>query len=451
LLASATFTGETASGWQTVTFASPVSITAGTTYVAGYLDPNGHYSATDGGFNSAVTNGPLTGVANGTSANGVYAYATSPTFPTSTYQAENYWVDVVFAPGTVTAPGQVTGVSATGGAQSATVSWSAPSTGGAPTKYTITPYLNGTTAQTATTITGSPPATSTTITGLQANASYTFTVQASNSAGSGPVSAASGSVTTTGASAPGAPTNVTATPATSQALVSWSAPSSNGGAAITGYTVTPYIGTTAQTSTTTVSGSTTSATVTGLTNGTAYTFKVSATNGTTGPQSAASNTITPDDTIFDFTAPTQPDSGDPSQAEVGVKFTASTSGQITGIRFYKASTNTGTHVGSLWTTSGTLLAQATFTNETASGWQTVLFSSPVSITAGTTYVAGYLDIDGHYSVTEQGFASAVTNGPLTALANSTSANGVYAYATTPTFPTSTYNAENYWVDVLFNP
>ena len=61
-------------------------------------------------------------------------------------------------------------------------------------------------------------------------------------------------------------------------------------------------------------------------------------------------------------------------------------GYITGIRFYKGSGNTGTHVGHLWTSTGTLLATATFSNETASGWQQVNFATPVAITAGTTYV-----------------------------------------------------------------
>ncbi len=450
-LAQATFTNETASGWQTVLFSSPVSITAGTTYVAGYLDPNGHYTGINNGFNSAVTNGPLTAVANSTSANGVYAYASSPTFPSNSYSASNYYVDVLFATTPVTAPGQVTNVQATAGSESATVSWSAPSSGGAPTTYTVTPYI-GSTAQAATTVTGSPPATSTTITGLTSGQPYTFTVQASNSAGPGPASAQSNSVTPTGASVPNAPTGATASPATGQALVSWTAPSNNGGSSLTGYTVTPYIGSNAQTPVKVSGGSTTSTTITGLTNGTAYTFTVAATNTIgTGASSTASSAITPNDTIFDFATPSQPDSGDGASVEIGVKFTSSTNGQLTGIRFYKASANTGTHIGTLWSSTGTELAQATFTNETASGWQTVLFSSPVSITAGTTYVAGYLDPNGHYTGINNGFNSAVTNGPLTAVANSTSANGVYAIATSPTFPTSSWESSNYYVDVLFAP
>ena len=55
----------------------------------------------------------------------------------------------------------------------------------------------------------------------------------------------------------------------------------------------------------------------------------------------------------------------PPATEVGVKFQADAFGTVTGIRFYKASTNTGTHIGNLWTSSGQLLATATFTGETA--------------------------------------------------------------------------------------
>jgi lysophospholipase L1-like esterase len=91
---------------------------------------------------------------------------------------------------------------------------------------------------------------------------------------------------------PGAPTSPTATAGDAQAQVGWTAPSSNGGRAITGYVVTPYIGAAAQPATTVGAG--TSTAVTGLTNGTAYTFKVAAINAVgTGAQSAASNAVTP--------------------------------------------------------------------------------------------------------------------------------------------------------------
>ncbi|NEI99853.1 DUF4082 domain-containing protein [Rhizobium ruizarguesonis] len=140
---------------------------------------------------------------------------------------------------------------------------------------------------------------------------------------------------------------------------------------------------------------------------------------------------------------------DANSVELGVKFIASASGQITGITYYKSAQDTGTHVGSLWTASGQLLAQATFISETASGWQTVSFTQPINVTAGATYVASYHS-NGFYSATANYFTMDHTSGALTAPASSVSGgNGVYAYGTGSLFPNSSYNASNYWVDVLY--
>ena len=142
---------------------------------------------------------------------------------------------------------------------------------------------------------------------------------------------------------------------------------------------------------------------------------------------------------------------DTNAVELGVKFRANVNGSITGIRFYKGAANTGTHVGNLWTSTGTRLATATFTNEAASGWQQVTFASPVAITANTTYVASYHTNVGRYASDNNYFASAgVTRGPLTALANGVDGgNGVYRYGATSAFPNQTWQSNNYWVDVVF--
>ena len=95
--------------------------------------------------------------------------------------------------------------------------------------------------------------------------------------------------------------------------------------------------------------------------------------------------------------PKKTDSGDASLGQGGRQVPVDTSGTVTGIRFYKASANTGTHIGNLWTATGQLLASATFTNESASGWQQVNFSQPVAMNANTTYVASYFAPNGHYS------------------------------------------------------
>src|SRR5262249_44332128 len=87
--------------------------------------------------------------------------------------------------------------------------------------------------------------------------------------------------------------------------------------------------------------------------------------------------------------PTATSGGDTNETEVGVKFRSDVAGFITGVRFYKGTMNTGTHVANLWSLSGARLATEMFRNETPTGWQQVNFPAPVPIAANTTYVASY--------------------------------------------------------------
>jgi hypothetical protein len=152
-------------------------------------------------------------------------------------------------------------------------------------------------------------------------------------------------------------------------------------------------------------------------------------------------------------APSVPDSGDGGSIEVGVKFRADFSGYINGIRFYKSSANTGAHIGNLWSSSGALLASATFSGETTSGWQQVNFLAPVPINANTTYVASYFAPTGHYSASANFFStSGLDAPPVHFLQNGVDGpDGVYSYSGISTFPASTFNATNYWVDVVYMP
>ena len=188
-------------------FAQPVPLNKNTTYVASYFAPKGHYSQDGYYFYTTPPMGPapiLTNVdspplhalrnTNGV-VNGVFSYAGSSTFPTSSANAANYWVDPVFTPQTFnTPPGQVGNVSATAGYASASVTWSAPASGDPVTTYTVTPYI-GSAAQTPTTVTGNPAPTSVLVSGLTNGTTYTFTVTAANPAGTGPESAQSNTVT----------------------------------------------------------------------------------------------------------------------------------------------------------------------------------------------------------------------------------------------------------------
>ena len=312
LLATATFINETASGWQTVYFASPVAVTANTTYVASYQAPAGHFAVTRSYFNTAYSHGPLSAPASGgvTPGNGVYVYPSG--FPNQSYEASNYWVDVIFD---TTAP----------------VATATPTPTATPNETLVPP-----TSTPTSTSTPEPTATST-----------------------------------------NTPLPPTATP-------------------------------------------------------------------TPGP------VICPCSLWDTSVVPAVPAVGDTDAVEVGVQFRANVDGYITGLRFYKGNTNTGTHVGHLWTSSGTLLATATFINETASGWQTVYFASPVAVTANTTYVASYQAPAGHFAVTRSYFNTAYSHGPLSAPASGgvTPGNGVYVYPSG--FPNQSYEASNYWVDVIFD-
>jgi hypothetical protein len=279
LLASATFTGESGSGWQQVNFSSPVAVTANTTYVASYHTNTGFYAADQNSFATNIGNPPVRALASaGNGGNGVYIYGSGSAFPTNSWNSTNYWVDVVF----------------------------------------------NTTAQLPT-------------------------------------------ATPTPTAAP------TSTPMTCPCTVF--------------------------------------------------------------PSNSVPSVVANPDT---------------SAVELGMKFTPDVNGHVTGARFYKSSTNTGTHTARLWTSTGTLLATATFSGETASGWQQVSFPSPVAVTAGTTYVVSYHTNTGNYSSDQGYFNNPADRSPLHAPASASSGgNGVYMYGATSAFPTNTYSATNYWVDVVF--
>ncbi|EJJ28588.1 Mo-co oxidoreductase dimerization domain containing protein [Rhizobium sp. CF142] len=356
LLATVSFGGESASGWQTATFSNPLQISAGVTYVASY-HTTGSYVATSGYFNTAHTNGALTGLAG---ANGVYSYGSGTTFPTSSYQSSNYWVDVVF---------------------------------------------NQSTSNTA------PVA-------ANDNGYTTY----SNTA----LSIAAANLLANDTDADGDPLSITGASGGVNGTVTFNSQTNT-------VTFTPNSGYTGVASFTYSiadgHGGTSSATVNLTVN--------------SQPGGTTTSLFTGADTSGVTAA------NDPNAVELGVKFIASANGQITGLTYYKSAQDTGTHVGSLWTASGQLLGQATFINETASGWQTVSFTQPISVTAGTTYVASYHS-NGFYSASANYFTTDHTSGALTAPASSVSGgNGVYAYGTGSLFPTASYNASNYWVDVLY--
>ena len=171
LLASVTFTGETASGWQQANFSTPVAITANTVYVASYGLPIGHFSANWNyfatvGFNHA----PLHALQ---APNGVYG--TLGTHPVSTHQAANYWVDVVFNGTSSTAPSITSQPTSKTVVMGQTASFSVTASGTAPLSYQW--MKNGAAISGATSSTYATPATT------SADNGVSFTVAVSNTLG----------------------------------------------------------------------------------------------------------------------------------------------------------------------------------------------------------------------------------------------------------------------------
>ncbi|MCS4089099.1 putative Ig domain-containing protein [Rhizobium sp. BK176] len=182
-------------------------------------------------------------------------------------------------------------------------------------------------------------------------------------------------------------------------------------------------------------------------NETQFPIEVWVTDGWDQRKAKATYTLIVADTYSLFTSSQVPAAtyNDSSQLSVGVKFKANVDGKVAGIKFYRSVSDKGQNVVDLWTSTGTKLATASFTNTTATGWQTVYFATPVSITANTVYVASYHST-GYYVGTQSGFASgSIVNGPLTATGAAYSYGGT---ATTGVFPSSASQA-NYWADVIF--
>jgi hypothetical protein len=365
--------------------------------------------------------------------NGVYVYTGTPAFPTSPSQKSNYWVDAVFS-STPPPPTANAGANQSITLPTSTVTLNANGSTGNITSYAWT-LVSGPNTPTITT----PTTISTTVTGL-IQGTYVFQLSLN-----GGVSTSQTTITVNPVPPPvaNAGSNQTIVIPASSATLNGSG--STG--AITSYTWTQVSG--PNTSVITAPTAVTT-TVTGLIQG-AYVFQLSVNGGISVSQTTITVTTGTNYTIFTTQTTSGPTGNDNKPIELGVKFRSLVSGFITGIRFYKTTGNTGTHTGELYSSAGIRLAQAVFTSETATGWQQVLFNTPVPIVAGTTYVAAYFSSAGNYVSTANYFTKAVVNGPLFALANGTDgANGVYFYTTVPSYPAYDGSGANYWVDAIFN-
>lgn len=351
LLDSVQFNNVTASGWQEALFTNPVLIKADTTYIASYHTSTGHYAATPAGLANNIINGSLTALGSSIAGgNGLFSYGNSSVFPTSSFNASNYWADVVFVPDTYTF--NLTNITDSNECKNA---------GNLQTLTVLSgPNCNSDTL--------SPPVLPT---AKISNTAYcagqqSFNLVLDSATGAGP-----------------------------------------------------------------------------------FDLKI---NGTTYNDIAIGQTIgtfsSKQQKIWDSIP--SPQSYEDSPVELGVKFKSSVSGYIKGIRFFSSASPSGTYKGHLWNVAGKLLDSVQFGTVTASGWQEALFTTPIPIKADTIYIASYHTSSGRYSATPAGLVNNITNGSLTALGSSGSGgNGLFGYGSSPTFPTGSFNASNYWVDVLF--
>src|SRR5215831_16654395 len=340
LLASATFSNETASGWQQQNLAAPVQISANTQYVVSVNTGATFYVDTVGGLATQVINLDLRSVVG---ANGVFGPPGQ--FPTNTFNNSNYFRDIMFVPGS----GSGTGATISG---------------------QVSP--------------------------VAAAASTTIQVQSGSSIQTFPV-ASDGTYATT----PLAAGTYTVTPVS------------------TAFSFTPA----------------SQAVTLGSSNVTGVNF------------SGTPNTSNPE-TLFTTQTPASVNLSDGANVnyELGTVFTSDIAGTIAAIRFWKASSETGTHTGRLWTAAGQMLASVTFSNETGSGWQQQSLATPVPVAANTQYVVTVNTGATFYVATTGGLASQITNLDLSSVVG---ANGLFGPP--GQFPTSTFNNSNYFRDIVFVP
>jgi hypothetical protein len=472
LLGQATFTGETASGWQRQALATPVSLVAGQVYTVS-VNSNAKYAKTGWSMRDPISSGPIASVADGV--NGVYNDAPGQ-FPTSVWYWTNYFVDPVVrmpsvpqrvpAVASVTPSDQATGVAPTAAIR---VAFDRPlddatidavgleDAGGSPVGVARS-YDDDTR-----TVTLTPSAT------LNPGASYTVRVGTGlRSDDETPIAAPFSSSFAT-ASAVAAPAVASAVPsqgATGVAL--GTAPSVTFDQPMDASTLTSATVTLTGPDSAVVpagvavsgDGRTVTATPTApLAEGAAYALHVAGsarsaagvalgnaytltfTTGSSCPCRLWGANPAPAATTLDVANGRS--GGGPYSLELGVKFRVSRAAALTAVRFYRDPWETGGHTARLWSAEGSLVASIPFGTESSQGWQRAVAATPVALTAGQAYVLS-VGVNSKFGMTaNSALGAGVGDGPLSSVVDG--ANGVFADAA-GTFPTQTWGNSNYFVD-----
>jgi hypothetical protein len=468
-IGSATFAGETGSGWQRATLTAPVTLTANTTYALS-VGLNRRFVMTAGGLSSQLDNGPLHSVS---TTNGVFANSAG-TFPSQSWNGSNYFVDPIVANTNVsTAPAltartpvsgatgidPASAVTATFGsamdAASLTSSTFVITTAGGSTVPASVSYDSGTRTATLT-----PNAT------LASGASYTakLTTGVRSDDGTPMAGQQTWSFSTAAAAAPTVPSTSPGAGATGVSpgtTVQATFSTSMDAATLTASTFTLTGPSGSVPATVAYDDATKNATLTPaapLDGNVSYTATV-----TTGAKSDAGTALgaektwtfttfacpcsligglTPSYTGLD-TRDGRPAPG-PWTYELGTKIKVNSAASLTAIRFYKDAGETGTHTATMWSAGGSVVATATFTGETASGWQEAPLSTPIALTPGSTYTIS-VGFNTRFVMTANALGSALTSGPLQTVADG--ANGVIGDAA-GVFPTASWANSSYFVDAV---
>ncbi len=135
--------------------------------------------------------------------------------------------------------------------------------------------------------------------------------------------------------------------------------------------------------------------------------------------------------------------GDSRPWEVGLKFQVTRPAYAESIQVYRSQTLSSGTIATLWSPTGSPLSTATFPASGQTGLQTVDLDSPVLLEPGENYVVSYSAPQGRQPQDQRQFTRAVSNGVLRAAPEA----GVYS-GRLGNFPTRTYRASNYHVDVV---